>query len=168
MRKPRRAGYTRCVGQEIERKFLVDTTRWRPAGGGVPLRQGYLSSHPERTVRVRLAGERGKLTIKGLTAGVSRAEFEYEIPRADAEQLLALCERPLLEKVRHIEEHEGKIWEIDVFGGENQGLVLAELELASEDEPFTAPPWAIEEVSHDPRYYNANLVKAPYAGWRRA
>jgi len=154
------------VGQEIERKFLVDVARWRPAGAGVAFRQGYLSSHPERTVRVRLEGDAGKLTIKGKTSGVSRLELEYAIPRADAEQLLALCERPLIEKVRHTEEHAGKTWEIDVFGGENEGLVVAELELASEDEPFERPPWALEEVSHDPRYYNASLVRAPYRTWR--
>lgn len=160
--------YTRGVPREpreIERKFLVDLARWRPAGAGVVLRQGYLSSHPERTVRVRLEGEAGKLTIKGLTTGVTRAEYEYAIPAADATALLALCERPLIEKVRHTEEHERKTWEIDVFHGDNEGLVIAELELASEDEPFAVPPWAIEEVSHDPRYYNANLVKAPYRTW---
>jgi len=159
--------YTPGVAQEIERKFLVDTARWRPAGAGAAFRQGYLSSHPERTVRVRISGDAAKLTIKGLTAGISRLELEYEIPVADAEQLLALCERPLIDKVRHTEQHGGKTWEIDVFHGENEGLVLAELELASEDEPFTAPPWAIEEVSHDPRYYNASLVKAPYRTWPR-
>lgn len=159
--------YTQGVAQEIERKFLVDTLRWQPAGAGAVFRQGYLSSHPERTVRVRISGDAAKLTIKGLTAGISRLELEYELPLADAEQLLALCERPLIDKVRHTEQHEGKTWEIDVFHGDNEGLVLAELELASEDEPFTAPPWAFEEVSHDPRYYNANLVKAPYRTWPR-
>jgi adenylate cyclase len=154
------------MAQEIERKFLVDVTRWRPAGAGVAFRQGYLSSHPERTVRVRLEGSAGKLTIKGATSGVSRLELEYAIPHADAEQLLALCERPLIEKVRHTEPHEGKTWEIDVFGGENEGLVVAEIELGAEDEPFTRPPWAIREVSDDPRYYNASLVRAPYRTWR--
>jgi adenylate cyclase len=154
------------MAQEIERKFLVDIARWRPAGAGVAFRQGYLSSHPERTVRVRLEGSTGKLTIKGATSGVSRLELEYPIPTADAEQLLALCERPLIEKVRHTEQHEGKTWEIDVFGGENEGLVVAELELASEDEPFTRPAWAFREVSDDPRYYNASLVRAPYRTWR--
>jgi adenylate cyclase len=156
------------MGLEIERKFLVDVARWRPAGAGVPFRQGYLSTHPERVVRVRLEGDAGKLTIKGRTEGVSRVELEYDVPRADAEQLLALCERPLIEKVRHTEEHGGKTWEIDVFGGENEGLVVAELELGSEDEPFTRPPWVLEEVSHDPRYYNASLVKAPYRTWPAA
>ncbi|HWU89424.1 MAG TPA: CYTH domain-containing protein [Kofleriaceae bacterium] len=151
---------------EIERKFLVDTARWRPAGAGVALRQGYLSSLPERTVRVRLEGDAGTLTIKGLTTGVTRVEFEYAIPAADAAALLALCERPLIEKVRHTVVHEGKTWQVDVFHGDNEGLVLAELELASEDEPFAMPPWATEEVSHDPRYYNANLTRAPYRSWR--
>lgn len=155
------------MGHEIERKFLVDTARWRPAGPGVVFRQGYLSTHPERTVRVRIEGDAGKLTIKGQTAGISRLELEYPIPLADAEQLLALCERPLIEKVRHTELHAGKTWEIDVFGGDNEGLVVAELELPSEDEPYAAPPWVTEEVSHDPRYYNASLVRAPYRTWRR-
>jgi adenylate cyclase len=156
------------MAQEIERKFLVDVSRWRPAGPGVTFRQGYLSSQPERTVRVRLEGDAAKLTIKGISTGLSRLELEYPIPRADAEQLLALCERPLIDKVRHTEQHDGKTWEIDVFAGDNEGLVVAELELASEDESFTTPPWVTEEVSHDPRYYNANLIKAPYRTWRRA
>jgi adenylate cyclase len=153
------------VPHEIERKFLVDPA-WRPAGPGLALRQGYLCSHPERTVRVRLEGDVGTLTIKGKTTGVTRAEYEYPIPAADAAALLALCERPLIEKVRHPVQHEGKTWEIDVFGGDNEGLVLAELELASEDEPFAVPPWATEEVSRDPRYYNSNLARAPYRSWR--
>lgn len=154
------------MGREIERKFLVDTSRWRPAGPGVPFRQGYLSTHPERTVRVRLEGPAGKLTIKGATSGISRVELEYDVPRADAEQLLALCERPLIEKVRHTESHGGKTWEIDVFSGDNDGLVVAELEISSEDEAFTRPPWVTSEVSHDPRYFNAALVRAPYRTWR--
>ena len=158
--------YTRAVPHEIERKFLVDTTRWQPAGTGTVLRQGYLSSHPERTVRVRVEGEAAKLTIKGKTTGVTRVELEYEIPLADATELLALCERPWIDKIRYRVEHAGKTWEVDVFHGDNEGLVLAELELADEHEPFTKPPWATDEVSHDARYYNSNLVARPFRTWR--
>lgn len=153
------------MGSEIERKFLVDPA-WRPPGEGVQLTQGYLSTTPERTVRVRLEGDAAKLTIKGKTVGVTRAEFEYDIPAADAPALLALCEQPVIEKHRYEVEHDGKRWEVDVFHGANDGLVVAELELASETEPFAVPPWAIEEVSHDPRYYNANLQRHPYRTWK--
>jgi adenylate cyclase len=153
------------VGREIERKFLVDTAAWRPRDAGIALRQGYLSRDPARVVRVRLAGDAGALTIKGVTTGVTRAEFEYAIPAADATELLALCERPLIEKRRHHELHAGKRWEIDVFEGDNRGLVLAELELAAEDEPFARPPWLGAEVSDDPRYYNSNLIARPFTTW---
>lgn len=150
---------------EIERKFLVDTSLWQPTSPGTVLRQGYLSSEPERTVRVRLHGDQGKLTIKGKTTGVTRSEFEYDIPAEHATALLELCERPWIDKVRHRVPHEGKTWEVDVFHGDNEGLILAELELASEDESFSLPPWATQEVSHDPRYYNANLIKHPFRTW---
>jgi adenylate cyclase len=152
---------------EIERKFLVKPGAWTPQGPGTPFRQGYLSSQKDRVVRVRLAGGAGTLTIKGPTAGISRAEFEYQIPAADAAALLdALCERPLIEKVRHVERHGGKTWEIDVFLGDNAGLTVAELELSSEDEPFERPAWLGEEVSADPRYANASLVARPYRTWK--
>jgi adenylate cyclase len=152
---------------EIERKFLVKPGAWTPQGPGTPFRQGYLSSQKDRVVRVRLAGGAGTLTIKGPTAGISRAEFEYPIPAADAAALLdALCERPLIEKVRHVERHGGKTWEIDVFLGDNAGLTVAELELSSEDEPFERPAWLGEEVSADPRYANASLVARPYRTWK--
>jgi CYTH domain-containing protein len=154
------------MAEEIERKFLVKPGAWTPRGAGTPFRQGYLSSAKERVVRVRLAGDRGTLTIKGPTTGITRAEFEYDIPAADAAALLdTLCERPLVEKVRHVEAHGGKRWEIDVFLGENQGLTVAELELASEDEPFERPAWLGEEVSGDPRYANASLVARPFRSW---
>jgi adenylate cyclase len=154
------------MATEIERKFLVDVARWQPGDEGTAFEQGYLSSHKERTVRVRIEGTRATLTIKGLTTGVTRAEYEYEIPVDDAAVMLRdLCERPLISKRRHLERYEGKTWEIDVFHGDNEGLVIAEIELTSESEPFAVPPWAIEEVSHDPRYYNANLVRAPYRTW---
>jgi adenylate cyclase len=151
---------------EIERKFLVDTALWAPQGEGVHLVQGYLSSHPERVVRVRIAGTVAKLTIKGKTRGISRAEYEYTIPVADAQQMLdELCERPLIDKHRYTEQIGAHTWEIDIFHGDNAGLVLAEVELASESEQIELPAWVTQEVSHDPRYFNANLLKAPFSSW---
>lgn len=156
------------MGTEIERKFLVRLDRWRPQGPGTPYRQGYLSSRAERVVRVRLAGDQGWLTVKGPTTGLSRAEFEYAIPAEEAAAMLdGLCERPLIEKRRHVELHGGRRWEIDVFEGDNRGLVVAELELAREDEPFERPDWLGEEVSQDRRYANASLVTHPYSRWGR-
>jgi adenylate cyclase len=154
------------MASEIERKFLVDTAQWKPAGEGTLYRQGYLSTHPERTVRVRIEGDQARLTLKGQTRGISRTEIELEMPLADAQLALAeLCEQPIIEKRRHKEVHGGKEWEIDVFLGDNAGLVLAEVELASEEEAVQVPPWATEEVSHDPRYYNSYLVARPYRTW---
>jgi adenylate cyclase len=152
------------VAKEIERKFRVDKS-WRPSDDGVAFEQGYLSSHPDRVVRVRIEGNRAKLTVKGATMGVTRSEFEYAIPVADAQAMMSLCEKPIITKRRHIVMHEGKRWEVDVFGGENAGLVIAELELASEDEAFAKPPWTLDDVSGDPRYYNSNLVKTPFSRW---
>jgi len=152
------------MSQEIERKFLVDPA-WKPASVGTAFRQGYLNSAKERVVRVRRAGDAAKLTIKGKTTGVTRAEFEYDIPVADAESLLALCEQPIIEKHRHLETFEGHTFEVDVFAGANAGLIVAELELTSEDEAFSKPPWLRAEVSDDPRYYNNNLMLKPYSTW---
>ncbi len=149
---------------EIERKFLVTGDEWRNAEG-VVLRQGYLSTHPERTVRVRTEGDKAKLTIKGITRGATRAEYEYDIPPEDAAELLRLCEPPLIEKVRRRLEHDGLVWEVDEFLGDNQGLVIAEVELDREDRSLTKPPWVGEEVTHDPRYYNASLVANPFTKW---
>ncbi len=154
------------MAHEIERKYLVDTTLWSPRDLGTHLVQGYLSSHPERVVRVRIAGAAAKLTIKGLTTGISRLELEYDIPMVDAKLMIeTLCERPLIDKHRHEERIGGHTWEIDVFHRENDGLVLAEIELSREDEAFELPPWIGAEVSHDTRYYNANLLKAPFSTW---
>jgi adenylate cyclase len=150
---------------EIERKFLVMGTEWRQANG-LRLSQGFLNRDKQRTVRVRIAGQRAFLTIKGETTGASRAEFEYEIPPEDAGQLLALCEGPLIEKIRHVIVHEGRTWEVDEFLGENLGLVVAEVELTREDESFEKPSWAGREVTDDPRYYNSNLVSNPYRMWK--
>lgn len=149
---------------EIERKFLVNGTAWQQAPG-VLYRQGYLNRDKTRTVRVRVAGDAAFLTIKGVSVGATRAEFEYPIPVADAQALLALCDGPLVEKTRHVLNHEGTAWEVDVFAGDNAGLVVAEVELASEDQPFARPDWLGAEVTHDARYFNSNLASHPFTKW---
>ncbi|MEG0880849.1 MAG: CYTH domain-containing protein [Janthinobacterium sp.] len=154
------------MGIEIERKFLLAGDAWRGLGQSVLLRQGYLSSARERVVRVRIEGEQAMLTIKGANVGATRGEWEYPIPLADAAELLdGLCEQPLIEKVRHRIEHAGMVWEVDEFLGANAGLVVAEIELASEDQPFDKPDWIGAEVSGDARYYNANLIRHPFSQW---
>lgn len=149
---------------EIERKFLVVDDSWRSALA-VYFCQGYLNRAKERTVRVRVAGEIGYLTIKGVSQGASRAEFEYEIPLADAKQLLALCDGPVIEKYRRKIEFEGMIWEVDEFLGANQGLVVAEIELETEDQVFALPAWVGAEVTGDERYYNSNLARHSFSQW---
>lgn len=157
------------MAKEIERKFLVDTEAWVPKDPGTHFKQGYLNSQKERVVRVRIEGAFAKLTIKGITKGLTRSEFEYSIPVDDADTLLThLCEQPLIDKHRHVELHGGHKWEIDVFHGENDGLVVAEVELPSEDTQFEKPSWAGAEVSSDPRYFNSNLLKQPYSTWPRS
>lgn len=154
------------MAQEIERKFLVVGDDWRSLATPVPIRQGYLSTVKERTVRVRTLGDRGYLTIKGLTVGAVRSEFEYEIPAADAHQLLdELCERPLIEKTRSAVAIGGLTWEVDAFSGVNDGLIIAEVELENEAQQIDLPDWIGEEVTHDPRYFNANLIAHPYTEW---
>lgn len=154
------------MGEEIERKFLVTGDAWREQAGGTPYRQGFLSTEPERTVRVRVAGARGWITVKGKTTGARRAEFEYEIPLTDATRMLdTLCKRPLIEKVRYTVVVGDHTWEIDVFEGDNAGLIVAEIELRAEDEVFEKPEWVGKEVTDDPRYFNANLVANPYRNW---
>ncbi len=152
------------MGQEIERKFLVQPG-WKPDGEGSRIAQGYLSSVPERTVRVRVRGRKGYLTVKGKNAGIQRAEFEYEIPLADAEAMLALCEQPLIEKTRYLIPQGELCWEVDVFEGDNAGLTVAEIELPSEDTSFARPEWLGEEVSGDLRYYNSSLIRHPFRAW---
>jgi CYTH domain-containing protein len=152
------------MATEIERKFLVQGTHWRN-DTGVRFCQGYLNRDKERTVRVRIADGKAFLTIKGVTRGSSRAEFEYGIPIADAEQLLKLSDGPIIEKTRYRIVHEGSTWEVDEFQGENAGLVLAEIELKSEDQSFSRPPWLAKEVTDDRRYYNSNLAGHPYGQW---
>jgi adenylate cyclase len=156
----------RPMGIEIERKFLVRGQGWRQ-GQAQRYSQGYLNRAAERTVRVRIAGEQAFLTIKGRSQGASRLEFEYAVPLADAQALLQLCEGPLIEKTRYTLEQDGLRWEVDEFHGENAGLVLAEVELASEDQAITRPDWLGEEVTGDERYYNSRLSEQPFGRWPR-
>ena len=156
-----------AMSKEIERKFLVNGNAWRTLAQGVLYRQGYLNSAKERTVRVRTAGEKGFLTVKGITNGVTRSEFEYEIPFADANEMLSgLAEKPLIEKRRFKIPAGSLVWEIDEFLGENAGLIVAEIELPDEDAPFERPVWLGREVSNDPRYFNSNLVRHPFSQWQ--
>lgn len=152
------------MASEIERKFLVQGDGWR-AGDPQRLRQCYLNRDKERTVRVRIAGDKAFLTIKGMSRGATRAEFEYEIPMQDAQQMLELSDGPILEKIRHVLVHEGSRWEVDEFLGDNAGLVIAEIELQSEDQSFSRPSWLGKEVTNDNRYYNSNLAGHPYKAW---
>lgn len=155
------------MGREIERKFLVKDDSWRQGASGRQYRQGYISRDEQRAVRVRIVEARGFLTIKGRHSERTRLEFEYEIPLADARELLdTLCQPPLIEKTRYRVDHAGNTWEIDVFHGENAGLIVAEIELSREDQPFELPPWAGREVTDDPRYLNTSLSKHPYRQWR--
>ena len=159
------------MGKEIERKFLVTGDDWR-TNNGAHYRQGYLNLNKERTVRVRTvhdlaSGEQhGYLTIKGKVVGVSRSEYEYEIPTSDAHEMLdQLCQRPLIEKIRHRVPQGAVTWEIDEFSGENAGLIVAEVELTTADQVFDRPQWLGQEVTDDPRYFNASLVTHPFTKW---
>lgn len=143
---------------EIEYKYLVKNDNYKAmATSKVRIRQGYLNREPERTVRVRTKGERGFLTVKGKNSGASRLEFEYEIPKADAEEILTLCMPPILDKTRYLVPFEGHVWEVDEFHGNREGLVTAEIELHSEDESYSTPDFIGENVTGDPKYYNSNL-----------
>lgn len=154
------------MGIEIERKFLVGGDGWRQqAASHTRFSQGYLSRDPARTVRVRIAGDAAFLTIKGATTGATRAEFEYAVPLADAQQLLAMCDGPVVEKVRHLCPFEGMTWEVDEFLGANAGLVVAEIELDAEGQAFARPAWLGAEVTGDARYVNANLAVRPFTSW---
>jgi len=154
------------MGIEIERKFLIKCYAWRSLAELTKYRHGYLSSSNERVVLVRTINDKGFLTIKGITTGATRMEFEYEIPVADADAMLDdMCERYLIEKKRYKIEYRGFIWEVDEFFGENQGLIVAEVELESEDQSYEKPEWIGEEVTGDPKYFNSNLALNPYLKW---
>ena len=154
------------MGVEIERKYLVAGDGWRSLAEGTLYRQGYLSTVKERTVRVRVVGDRAQLTIKGVTVGATRVEYEYTIPLEDAEHMLdELCEQPIIDKVRYEIPGDDVVWEIDEFHGVNEGLVVAEVELESEDQLVALPEWVGAEVTDDPRYFNANLIAHPFSDW---
>jgi len=154
---------------EIERKYLVKGDPWRSLGIGEIYRQGYIATKEGVTVRVRIVGDRGYLTIKGKTVGISRSEFEYPIPVEDAQIMLdTLCDRPLIEKIRYKILVGDLTWEVDEFLGENEGLVLAEVELIDEKEMIEIPSWCDREVTNDSKYYNVNLAKYPYRQWEKS
>lgn len=153
------------MAREIERKFLVKGELWRNGADATEIRQGYLSIDPERTVRVRIAGEKAFLTIKGASVGIERAEYEYAIALKEAESLMALCLPTIICKTRYSLDHLGWRWEIDQFHGSNEGLVVAEIELQSQDELFHKPIWLGREVSKEGQYYNVALAKHPFSQW---
>lgn len=155
------------MGQEIERKFLVNHSKWelieKPIGNH--FRQGYLLTDPNKTIRVRQTSDKGFLTIKGLSIGATRPEFEYEIPLNEAKELLDNFAISELSKVRYEIIFKGKLWEVDEFLGDNLGLIIAEIELKSEDEKFEIPDWLEREVTSEEKYYNSNLTLQPYKNW---
>jgi len=152
---------------EIERKFLLKNDNWKAlVKEEILIKQGYLNSEKERTVRVRTYGDKGVITIKGKTNNLTRKEFEYAIPLTEALQMLEIAEKPIIEKTRFVVINNGNTWEIDVFEGMNNGLLVAEIELESENEKFEIPEWIGQEVSTDPKYYNACLIKHPFTAWK--
>jgi CYTH domain-containing protein len=155
------------MAKEIERKFLVHPRKWSEMAPATDIRQGYICSEKDRSVRVRTVGSKAFVTIKGTTSGITRDEFEYEIPVDDANQILdRLCQKPLIEKKRYRIPFGGRTWEVDEFSGANRGLTVAEIELDDADQSFEKPEWVDREVSDDPRYFNANLAKEPFSTWK--
>ncbi len=152
---------------EVERKFLVKADYKYLAEDSVQILQGYLSTVPERSVRVRITGEKGYITVKGIgnESGISRLEWEYEIPVSDANELLGICETGIIRKKRYSIDYKGHTFEVDEFYGENEGLVVAELELSSEDEAFDKPSWLGREITGETKYYNLILIRHPYKDW---
>jgi len=154
------------MGIEIERKFLIDTDKLPVLTNGYTIKQGYIQTVDHTTVRVRIRNTEAFLTIKGKSVGASRLEFEYPILLQDAQDMLDnLCQTSVIEKMRYLVEHEGYTWEVDIFEGSNKGLIVAEIELNSEEESFTFPSWVTKEVTDDIRYFNSNLVENPYLNW---
>lgn len=154
------------MGIEIERKFLIDTSKLPQLKQGLPVKQSYIQAAGHTVVRARLSGDKAWLAVKGGNTNLSRLEFEYEIPVEDAAEMInQLCSGPAIEKTRYLLQHGKHTWEIDIFEGENMGLTIAEVELASEDEQVEIPDWVTTEVTGEPRYYNSNLLHAPYNSW---
>ncbi len=155
------------MGTEIERKFLIKDPKWRPDTPGIHLRQGYILGDAEKVLRIRLMGDEAILCLKAQLKGIERLEYEYPIPLDEATEMLdRLCQPPLIEKTRHKIPYEGNVWEIDVFAGENEGLIVAEVELDSADQEVKLPPFVGKEVSEDQRYFNASLARTPYSQWK--
>lgn len=154
------------MGVEIERKYLVINDEWKANAEPTRLVQSYIQSAPGTVVRFRIAGKKAFFTLKGKTEGISRLEYEYEIPVSDAEEIIdRLCDKPYVSKIRNKVVFAGKTWEVDVFDGVNEGLVIAEIELKSEDEQYELPPWAGADVSDQPKYRNRYLSKHPFTTW---
>ena len=152
--------------KEIERKFLVNSLEFKNLSRGFLIRQGFLSSDKERVVRIRIIEDKAFITIKGISTGASRSEFEYEIPKVDAEIIMnELCEKPIIEKYRYRINSGNLVWEVDEFIGLNEGLIIAEIELEQENQKFDIPDWISKEVTDDPRYYNSNLIRNPFTIW---
>jgi adenylate cyclase len=155
------------MAKEIERRFLVHSRKWSDLGDGLSIRQGYLSASKKNSVRVRSYGDRAYVTMKGATSGIARDEYEYEIPLADANEIMGkLCENPPVEKTRYRIVFKGHTWEVDEFGGANRGLTLAEVELKESKEQVELPDWVDREVSDDPRYFSSNLAIKPFSTWK--
>lgn len=154
------------MGIEIERKFLINSNMLPNLKNSYTIKQGYIKTVNHNTVRVRIRDKEAFLTLKSSSKGTTRLEFEYPIPLSDAEEMLNnLCQKPLIDKTRYLVNHKGHIWEIDVFEGENKGLIVAEIELESEEEAFALPDWVTQEVTEDKRYANSNLIDNPYLNW---
>ena len=154
------------MAREIERKFLVSSDAFKVGVTPVFIRQGFISADKDNVVRVRIQGTQGFLTLKGSGSGISRIEFDYEIPLKDADEMLKImCSGIIIEKFRYVIKYKGHTWEVDEFMKENSGLVVAEIELKAEDEAFHKPPWTGKEITGDPVYYNVNLIQLPYSKW---
>lgn len=155
------------MAKEIERKFLIDISQLGDLKSGVEIKQGYISTTDNAAVRIRLSGDKAFLTLKGENTGATRTEFEYEIPVKDANEMLAeLCSGPVIDKTRYFVEHCGHTWEIDIFHGDNDGLIVAEVEMQSENESVDIPAWAVKEVTGEAKYYNAHLLNNPFKNWK--